>query len=43
MVIDVGRAIMGDWGYLEAEVSAVRKATDSALLKVILETAALTD
>jgi deoxyribose-phosphate aldolase len=43
MVIDVGRAIMGDWDHLEAEVSAVRKATGNALLKVILETAALTD
>ena len=43
MVIDVGRAIMGDWHYLEAEVSAVRSATTGALLKVILETAALTD
>jgi deoxyribose-phosphate aldolase len=43
MVIDVGRAIMGDWDYLEAEVSAVRKATTGALLKVILETAVLSD
>ena len=43
MVIDVGRAVMDDWDYLEAEVVAVRAATTGALLKVILETAALTD
>jgi len=43
MVIDVGRAVMGDWDYIQAEVSAVRAATTGALLKVILETAALTD
>lgn len=43
MVIDVGRAIMGDWNYVEADVAAVRAATTGALLKVILETAALTD
>jgi deoxyribose-phosphate aldolase len=43
MVIDVGRAVMGDWDYLETEVAAVRAATSGALLKVILETAALTD
>ncbi len=43
MVIDVGRAVMGDWDYVEADVAAVRAATTGALLKVILETAALTD
>ena len=43
MVIDVGRAVMGDWDYLEAEVAEVRAATSGALLKVILETAALSD
>jgi deoxyribose-phosphate aldolase len=43
MVIDVG-AIRADlWRVTEREISAVRAATDGALLKVILETAALTD
>lgn len=43
MVIDVGRALMGDWDYVEADVAAVRAATQGALLKVILETATLSD
>ena len=43
MVIDVGRAVMGDWDYIQADVEAVRAATKGALLKVILETAALSD
>ncbi|MEY4492829.1 MAG: hypothetical protein RL355_178 [Actinomycetota bacterium] len=43
MVIDVGRAIMGDWDYVQSDIAAVRKATKGKLLKVILETAALTD
>jgi deoxyribose-phosphate aldolase len=43
MVIDVGRAIMGDWDYVQADISAVRKATQGKILKVILETAALND
>lgn len=43
MVIDLGRAIMGDWDYIESDVAAVRKATSGKVLKVILETAALTD
>ena len=43
MVIDVGRAAMNDWVYLENEVAAVRAATQGVVLKVILETAALTD
>ena len=43
MVIDVGRAVMGDWDYIQADVEAVRAATKGALLKVILETAALPD
>lgn len=43
MVIDVGRAVMGDWDYVQSDIAAVRKATKGKLLKVILETAALTD
>lgn len=43
MVIDVGRAIMGDFDYVQSEITAVRKATKGKLLKVILETAALSD
>ena len=42
MVIDLGRAIMGDWDYIESDVAAVRAATMGKVLKVILETAALT-
>lgn len=43
MVIDVGRAIMGDFDYVQKEITEVRKATNGKLLKVILETAALND
>ena len=43
MVIDLGRAIMGDWDYIQSDVAAVREATMGKVLKVILETAALTD
>lgn len=43
MVIDLGRAIMGDWDYVQSDVAAVRAATMGKVLKVILETAALTD
>jgi deoxyribose-phosphate aldolase len=43
MVIDLGRAIMGDWDYIQSDVAAVRAATEGKVLKVILETAALTD
>jgi deoxyribose-phosphate aldolase len=43
MVIDSGRALMGDWGLVEADIAAVRTATSGALLKVILETAVLSD
>jgi deoxyribose-phosphate aldolase len=43
MVIDLGRAIMGDWDYIESDVAAVRAATMGKVLKAILETAALTD
>ncbi len=42
MVIDLGSALAGDWGAVEADVAAVRAACGPALLKVILESAALT-
>ena len=41
MVIDLGRALSGDWGAVEADVAAVRAGCGPALLKVILESAAL--
>lgn len=41
MVIDLGRALADDWDAVEGEVAAVRAACGDALLKVILETAAL--
>ena len=37
-----GSALAGDWGAVEADVAAVRAACGPALLKVILESAALT-
>jgi deoxyribose-phosphate aldolase len=43
MVIDVGRAIMGDFDYIQKEITEVRKATTGKVLKVILETSALND
>ncbi len=43
MVVDVGAIKAGLWRITEKEVGAVRAATDGVLLKVILETAALTD
>ncbi|WP_333485589.1 deoxyribose-phosphate aldolase [Kocuria marina] len=44
MVIDLALAHTGDFGALEAEIRAVREAVPApAVLKVILETAALTD
>ena len=42
MVIDLGAALAGEWGAVEADVTAVRAACGEALLKVILESAALT-
>ena len=42
MVVDLGSALAGDWGAVEADVAAVRAACGPALLKVILESAALT-
>jgi deoxyribose-phosphate aldolase len=41
MVVDLGRAVAGDWGAVEKDVATVRAACGPALLKVILETAAL--
>ena len=43
MVVDVGAVKAGLWRVTEREVAAVRAATEGVLLKVILETAALTD
>lgn len=43
MVIDVGAARAGEWRVTQREVTAVREAAAGRLLKVILETAALTD
>lgn len=43
MVIDLGRAVVGEWAAVEADVAAVRVACKGrALLKVIIESAALT-
>ena len=43
MVVDLGRVKAGDWEAVEADVAAVAEASGpDALLKVILETAALT-
>jgi len=43
MVLTLGSACTGDWGAVEADVAGVRAACGDVLLKVILETAALTD
>ncbi|NLT29773.1 MAG: deoxyribose-phosphate aldolase [Propionibacterium sp.] len=43
MVIDIGRLIAGDAAHTETEIRAVREATEGAVLKVIIEAAALTD
>jgi deoxyribose-phosphate aldolase len=43
MVVDVGAIKAGLWRVTEREVAAVRAATPGVLLKVILETSALTD
>ena len=43
MVINLANAKNHDWSAVEADVQAVRDAIPGALLKVILETAALTD
>lgn len=43
MVIDVGRLKAGDVAHTEAEIRAVRDATRGSVLKVIIESAALSD
>ena len=43
MVIDVGAALVGDFAAVEADIAAVRAATAGVVLKVIIESAALTD
>jgi deoxyribose-phosphate aldolase len=43
MVIDIGRAVMNDWAAIETDISAVRMMIPDAVLKVILESAALTE
>lgn len=43
MVVDVGMIKAGEWRYTENEIKAVREAIPGTLLKVILETACLTD
>lgn len=43
MVIDVGAIRAGQWRFTAKEVAAVRRATTGRTLKVILETAALSD
>lgn len=43
MVIDVGAAKAGDFDHVRAEIEAVREVTRDAVLKVIIESAALTD
>lgn len=43
MVIDVGAAVEGRYDAVEAEIRAVRAAAPNVTLKVILETAALSD
>ena len=42
MVVDLGQVLAGEWGAVEADVLAVKAACGDVLLKVILETAALT-
>lgn len=42
MVIDLGRAKAGDWAGVEREITMVRASATRALLKVIIESAALT-
>lgn len=43
MVIDVGRLKAGDAAHTQAEIATVRAAIPDAVLKVIIESAALTD
>ena len=41
MVVDLGCVLAGDWGAVEKDVAAVRASCGDALLKVIIESAAL--
>ena len=43
MVINIGRAKMGDWEYVEKDIKAVVDAAKGVLVKVIIETCYLTD
>lgn len=43
MVIDVGCAVSNDWSAVESDIAEVRDAIQDAVLKVILETAALNE
>ena len=43
MVIDIGNVIAGDWQAVQADVRAVRDAIPATVLKVIIESAALSD
>ena len=43
MVINIGRAKMGDWAYVEKDIKAVVDAAKGVLVKVIIETCYLTD
>lgn len=43
MVINLGLAAQGRWSEIEADIRAVKEACGSALLKVIIESAALDD
>lgn len=43
MVVNPGLVQAGDWAGVEAEIRAVREATTGHVLKVIIESAALTD
>ncbi|MDY2913443.1 MAG: deoxyribose-phosphate aldolase [Candidatus Enteromonas sp.] len=43
MVVNLGKVKEGDFEYVEKDIAAVKAACGDALLKVILETAALTD
>ena len=43
MVIDIGNVIAGDWNAVQADIRAVREAIPATVLKVIIESAALSD
>jgi deoxyribose-phosphate aldolase len=43
MVVNLGAAKAGDWALVESDIAAVRAAAPGAVLKVILETGALSD